>query len=253
MAAALIILGALSCPTMSFGLAPKQRTDHNWAGYAITAQTPLQQIRGVWTQPSITCGERPTYSAFWVGLGGFKPKARLLEQIGTKTRCVSGRPDVSAFYEIYPTLGGRLGLTILPGDQIVASVTVLGHRVSMSLYNATIHQGRTRNFLIGKPDTSSAEWIAEAPAFSCGNNCLFLLPLANFGEITFTEAEASTNSARMEAITSTTFSANQLQLRDKKGLTSKKPGRPLAHGSEGEAAAGDLTSTGTSFGVTWER
>ncbi len=252
-AAALSLIAALSCPAASSAQTPKTSTDHNWAGYAVTSQSPIQRARGAWTQPSLTCGKQQSYSAFWVGLGGFKKRAHLLEQIGTQASCNDGRPEALAFYALYPTLKGRLDLRVRPGNQFVASVVVLGHRVSLNLYDVTTHEGRTRNFLIEGTDTSSAEWIAEAPALRCGSDCLLLLPLANFGEVTFTEAEAATQGGAMEAISGPSFSATELLLRDRSGLKIRNPGRPLAHGSVGEAIPGDLSPTGTSFLVTWTR
>jgi hypothetical protein len=48
----------------------------------------------LWVQPKVTCtAGQPSYSAFWVGLGGFSTDAQALEQIGTESNCDSrGRP-----------------------------------------------------------------------------------------------------------------------------------------------------------------
>lgn len=251
--AALILVTALSFPAVSFGQAPKRRTDHNWAGYAVTSRSPIQQVRGAWTQPPLTCGKQQTYSAFWVGLGGFKERSHLLEQVGSFARCSSGHAEVGAFYEISPERGGTLTMDVRAGDQLVASVSVRGRRVSMQLDDLTTHEVRTKVVLIREPDTSSAEWVAEAPAHLCGSDCLLLLPLADFGEVAFTEAEAATRGGGMEAISGPPYSVDALTLRDKYGLKIEKPNRPLAHGSNGEATPGPLSPAGTSFGVTWLR
>ena len=250
---ALTLLPALYFPALSVGQAPKRKADHNWAGYAVTGPSPFQQVRGAWTQPSLTCGMQRTYSAFWVGLGGFKKRSRLLEQVGTTASCINGNPEVQAFYEIWPERGGELTLDARAGDQLVASVSVRGRRVSLRLDDLTIHQVRTKVILMREPDTSSAEWIAEAPARICGGNCLSLLPLADFGEVAFSEAGAASQGGGMKAISGPSFFVNRLTLRDNNGLVIRKPRLPLAHGSKGEAAAGPLSPAGTSFGVTWLR
>jgi hypothetical protein len=235
--AALILLTALFCPAVSFAQAPKQETGTNWAGYAVTSRSPIQQVRGAWTQPVLTCGEQRSNSAFWVGLGGFKRHSHLLEQVGAFARCRNGRAEQRAFYELWPERGGPLRLDVRAGDQLAASVSVRGRTVSLQLTDLTTHEERTKVVLTREPDTSSAEWIAEVPGLVCGTNCLLVGRLANFGEVTFTEAEAASQDGGLEAISSPAFSATELLLRDKRG----------------EATPGPLSPAGTSFNVTWQR
>jgi hypothetical protein len=44
---------------------------------------------------------------------------------------------------------------------------------------------------MSSPDTSSAEWIAEAPAAGSPGGSLQILPLADFGKVTFTGTSAT--------------------------------------------------------------
>ena len=60
---ALILLTAFALPAGSFGQTPRQRTNLDWSGYAVTARSPIRQIRGAWTEPSLTCRQRWSSSA----------------------------------------------------------------------------------------------------------------------------------------------------------------------------------------------
>ena len=54
-------------------------TSSNWAGYAVTHRKPFTSVTGKWVQPTATCADlSSTYSAFWVGLGGFITAAVVL-------------------------------------------------------------------------------------------------------------------------------------------------------------------------------
>ena len=63
----------------------------NWAGYAALASTGApapRSVSGSWRQPAATCTPgRETYSAVWVGLGGFNEGTGALEQIGSNADC----------------------------------------------------------------------------------------------------------------------------------------------------------------------
>lgn len=77
---ALILLTAFALPAGSFGQTPRQRTNLDWSGYAVTARSPIRQIRGAWTEPSLTCRQRWSSSA----LGRpreFKKRSHLLERL----------------------------------------------------------------------------------------------------------------------------------------------------------------------------
>src|SRR5208283_1973932 len=81
-----------------------------------------------------------------------------------------------------------LKMQIKPGDQMGASVTVIGHDVTMRLHDATTgaHYSVTRK--ISAVDTSSAEWIVEAPSSCFSETACVTLPLSDFGTVSFSSA-----------------------------------------------------------------
>src|SRR6185437_11873695 len=66
----------------------------NWAGYAVHKHgVSFCTVTGSSRQPNAKCTPGvQTYSAFWVGLGGFSLSAPALEQTGTEVDCsISGK------------------------------------------------------------------------------------------------------------------------------------------------------------------
>ena len=93
----------------------------NWAGYAVhRAGITFAKVAGTWTQPQATCsGGRPTYSAVWVGIGGYNVSSQALEQTGTEADCTAGGHAVSsAWYEVVPAPSRTIKRTIAPGDRV---------------------------------------------------------------------------------------------------------------------------------------
>ena len=92
--------GAASTLSVSnLGLETQVRNDtsvsSNWSGYAVAGSAPdvsttFTSVSGQWVQPTASCtSSRSTYSAFWVGLGGFSESSQALEQIGTSADCTA--------------------------------------------------------------------------------------------------------------------------------------------------------------------
>jgi hypothetical protein len=207
--AALTLAGALSGgarPAPERRLhAPNQSADlqnsTNWAGYAVSGEDPLtgepisyRAVSGAWTQPRLTCrpGEA-TYSAFWIGLGGFAGQADALEQVGTSAECSpSGRAVHYVWYELIPEPSVRTRLKVAPGDRLAAVVVVDGTAVTMRIRNLTRRTIFTKRATVAEPDVSSAEWVAEAPSGCSSLGRCHILPLADFGTVTFTGASAVT-------------------------------------------------------------
>jgi Peptidase A4 family len=92
------------------------------------------------------------------------------------------------------------------------------------------------------PDTSSAEWIAEAPSATSQAGVSQTLPLADFGKITFTGA-AATAGGHTRSISDSHWTAEQVQL-----SPSTTVGDPAAGGSFTPVglAAGSQSSSGAS-------
>jgi hypothetical protein len=218
---------------------PAQST--NWAGYAIRGghrHRHYRRVTGTWVQPAVTCtpGER-TYAAFWVGLGGFSTKAQALEQTGTEADCnLAGRAHYTAWYELVPEGTVTVALAIAPGDKIKASVSVARKRVTMIVRDVTTGKSARNVRHASHLDTSSAEWIVEAPSeCSRNSNSCSALPLSDFGSITFTNASARLRNHHHGAIASRLWSAKPIALRE---LTIT-------------ATPSTLGPAGSSFAVTW--
>ena len=175
----------------------------NWSGYA--AETSLSapasgavgSVSGTWIVPTVT-GKTNAFSSVWVGIDGYDPSSPTVEQIGTEQdTSSSGNTTYYAWYEMYPgpsILIPYRDLTIHPGDQISASVTYYSSSSSFTLKITDNTTSPDQPFSIDQSvpsgaERSSAEWIVEAPSNRGGG----VLPLANFGTVNFTGAQATIN------------------------------------------------------------
>lgn len=209
--AAPLLAVALPGAALAHGLHRQQSS--NWAGYAVTAARPFESVSGGWVQPAAHCAQQgSTYAAFWVGLGGFKQNSQKLEQIGTESDCTAaGRATSYAWYELVPHPPVKIRLGVRPGDRITAQVTVDGGLVLLRIQNLADHRTIARTIRFSAPDTSSAEWIAEAPS-ACADGRCQPLPLTDFGTIGFTGATAATAGGRVGTITNSAFTTIELTL-----------------------------------------
>jgi hypothetical protein len=101
------------------------------------------------------------------------------------------------------------------------------------------------------PDTSSAEWIAEAPSTCAdGTTGCQPLPLADFGNVTFTNASA-TAGGHTGTISDPGWTSQAVALNsDDAGSGLGDPGFASEQSSAG-ASPSALASTGSSFSVSW--
>jgi hypothetical protein len=175
----------------------------NWSGYAVhRSGVTFRRVKAVWTEPTVSCiAGRPTYSSFWVGIGGYRPTSRALEQIGTEVDCsASGAIRSSVWYELVPSASRNIRLSVSPGDTVAASVLVKGHRVTVSLADLNTRRQFHKTLRARSVDVSSAEWIVEAPAECFGASACQTLPLANFGSATFSLASVQSTSGQTGGI-----------------------------------------------------
>ena len=183
----LVCVGGLAaCPASALA---DTSTSANWSGYvAHRAGVSFRRVQASWTQPNATCQEGDaTYSAFWVGLGGYSSSSDALEQIGTELDCsASGAITSSAWYQLVPSPMNSIRMTVEPGDLMSASVVVTGHRVTLRLTDHTQHESFSKQITAKSVDTSSADWIAEAPSVCTMTNFCEPLPLTDFGSMSFT-------------------------------------------------------------------
>jgi peptidase A4-like protein len=245
---ALSVAAALAAAPVALANATKST---NWAGYAVhRAGVAFRQVSGTWTQPTVTCvNGQPSYSAAWVGLGGFDPTSDALEQIGTEVDCTAaGKVTSSAWYELVPAPSRTISLSVAPGDVMHATVTVTGHRVVVDLDNLTQHHRFHKSFETGSIDVGSAEWIVEAPSQCIGQFACQALPLADFGSVTFAAATTTTTTGASGSIVDSRWGRTKIRLTP--GNQRVVLARNTSDGA-GTAAPSALRAGGSGFDVTY--
>lgn len=261
-ATAIMIAGSLALDTAGASaqsINAQQQDSQNWSGYVVNSQAgqSFSDVRGSWVEPSVNASSSDAYSAFWVGIGGASSQSQALEQVGTAAQTVNGKVSYYAWYELVPSAQVPLSMAIHPGDHMSAKVDVNGTSVTISITDQTTGQSVTKTLQMSSPDTSSAEWIAEAPAAEQSDGSMQVLPLADFGNATFTQASATagghTGSISDPAWTPTQVdlsSAGSQQFLDGgPSFTSAGPGGGSQ--STAGATAGNLSSDGSSFTVAY--
>ena len=242
----LLVAAAATAPAS----AAMSSTSANWAGYAVMRDgVRFARIAGAWTMPHVDCSSLETrWSAVWVGLGGYDNDSPALEQIGTEADCdSSGRAHYSTWYELVPDVSHTTRVRADPGDRMAASVVVTGHRVRLRLSNRTTGDAFTKTLFANAVDTSSAEWIVEAPSACQGTSAdagCQIMPLADFGATRISEARVLTTAGRTGSIDAPRWDAVQIHMRNAGN------GR-FGRRSSGNAITGPLSSTGRAFTVTY--
>jgi hypothetical protein len=222
-------------------------TSSNWAGYAVTHRKPFASVTGRWVQPAATCADlSSTYSAFWVGLGGFAKSSFAVEQTGTLANCSNGTPYYTAWYELYPKPPVIVRLAVRPGDKFSATISVAKKTVVIRLRNATTRKRFTKRLQTRRPDLGSAEWVAEAPTGCDFTGSCSTLPLTNFGTVAFSHASATVKGHKGR-ISDPVWSATTIELRG----DLNDPTNPSSAGAN--AIPGQLGPDGSSFAVTWQQ
>ncbi len=225
----------------------------NWSGYAVHRPgVKFTTVSGSWTQPTASCtpGQR-TYSAFWVGLGGYSLTSNSLEQIGTEVDCsASGAVRSSAWYELVPAASRTIRLRVRPGDAITARVTVTGHEIHVALHDHTSKRSFHKTLHANTVDISSAEWITEAPSECIGAEACQTLPLADFGSASFSLARVRSTTGRVGSISDPAWRWTELRLLPR--------GRRFVEAPEGGMAVGEstpsaLAANGTRFRVSYSQ
>jgi hypothetical protein len=224
----------------------QQAVSQNWSGY-VASGTQFRSVSGSWVEPSSNCSSADGYAAFWVGLGGSGSGSGALEQTGTQSDCSSRQAIDYAWYELVPAGPVKLGLQIHPGDHISAKVSVNGSDVTIAMNDQTTRQSTVKTLQMDSPDTSSAEWIAEAPSSCDQTGSCTPLPLSDFGTVTFSDASATSADGHTGTISDPIWSAQPVQ------LSGNGTGAQFAStDSSAGAAPTSLSGDGSSFGVSWQ-
>lgn len=253
--------GSASGPSTSFAgrAVVTPQVSSNWSGYALVPPTvdpmTFEDVTGTWVQPKARCSSgRRDGSAFWVGLGGYAEGSPALEQLGTAAECdgTVPVPRTFAWWEIVPASAVPIPIKILPGDTITAAVLIKGQTITFSLRNVTrqvrfskiVHTGQTL-------DVGSAEWITEAPSECTPAGRCTVIPLTNFGTVTFTRAAAIGN-AHPGTILDDSWNASPIELiAGGSGPDPVDPGDILGPGVG--AVPATVTADGRGFSVSWQK
>jgi hypothetical protein len=231
----------------------------NWAGYAAVSADPagpiaFTDVTATWREPRGSCTPgRVSSSAFWVGLGGYDPASEALEQLGTAAECdgMSPRPTHHAWWELVPAASVEIPLKIEPGDTITAAVLVQGQNVVFSLRNVTRKTRFSRVVAATQQlDISSAEWIAEAPSTCSSFTRCRVVPLTNFGTLTFSRIAAIGNE-HPGTLADPLWQATPIRLIANGRADALFGGVVLARGVG--AVPGGPTADGRGFSVAWLR
>jgi len=235
----LLLFTAAGTATADEGSGPRIRvkdgTSSNWSGYAVETNLASPQsnavsdVKGQWTVPTVT-GTTNAYSSAWIGIDGYSDGT--VEQIGTEQDWSNGTPKYYAWFEMYPKFPVVIkNITVHPGDSISAEVKYNGNNffvLSMTNLSSGQTYSTTRK---ARAQRQSAEWIVEAPSSSGG-----VLPLADFGTVTFTNAYATLN-GQTGSISYSAWQKDAITMVSKSGSVKATPS--------------GLSPDGTSFSVAW--
>ena len=254
-ATAVCALGATASASAATDV--QQAQSGNWSGYVSGANggsTKFKTVSGSWVVPTAKCtasGE-PTYSAFWVGLGG-ADSTEALEQDGTEANCsAQGTASYYAWYELVPKAPVRVDLPVAAGDHISSKITVDGTSVSVWLSDETSGQTLSKTLSMSDPDVSSAEWIAEAPSQCEGSvsNCT-PLPLTDFGTAQFTSSSATDTNGHTGPISDPEWAATAVTLSPDAGSEGFDGASFTSTGNSAGATPSALTDDGSAFSVAY--
>ena len=238
----------------------QHETSTNWSGYVVKSKSgeSYTAASGSWDVPKVTSTTGYGYSADWVGIGGSTQNSKALEQTGTSSNVVNGKAEYSAWYEIIPAAETTFKLTVHPGDHMYARVTVDGRTVTMSLSDQTTGHTVSKTERPSQIDTSSAEWIEEAPSVQTASGRDQVLPLADFKKVTFGNAYA-TAGGNVGAVSRSSWTDEDLDLSTSATITLPgasagsltSPGLTISLPSSGGATPSNLSSDGSRFSVSY--
>lgn len=243
-----VLAFALAAPAAAVAGAGKSGSS-NWSGYAVhRTGTTFSNVDGSWRQPKGSCAAgAATYSAFWVGLGGYAQSSIGIEQLGTEFDCsAGGEIKLSAWYELLPAPVRRISMTIAPGDQMTGDVTIADKNVTLTLQDLTRDESFSRTIFDRRIDQSSAEWITEAPSRCTGARHCQPLPLTDFGSVDFSGAGAEASTGQTGSISSPLWNSTEIVLARAAQYVSDSNRSPTH-----EATPSGLRDVGRSFTVAY--
>ncbi|TVY30315.1 Aspergillopepsin-2 [Lachnellula hyalina] len=170
----------------------------NWAGAVVSsARDSVTAVQGSFTVPKPILPPRGNSNdqycgAAWVGIDGDTCTSSLI-QTGVFWCIHHGIVTYEAWYEYIPAASiAYSGISVGAGDVITVAVTRNGFNGGVAtLENTSSGQSASHTFTSDRDGNlcgQDAEWIVEDFSSNGG-----LVPFANFGTITFTEATAVVN------------------------------------------------------------
>jgi hypothetical protein len=224
-----------SVATMSTSIPTSK--DTNWAGYIVASdlQNPQASVTAVsasWAVPTVTDSSQNTFSAVWIGIGGFFDDT--LIQTGTEQDSIQGQSEYYAWLELLP----QNSITI---DQISASIQLVDANTdqwSIYMKDLTKNQEYTSSFFYASSQLS-AEWIVERPELTSRRSRGNLTSLADVGTVKFATCQATIGG---ETGTISSFPTVQSIMYETNESTT-------GSGSTQLAAVSDLTDNGSSFTI----
>jgi hypothetical protein len=153
------------------------------------------EVRGTWTVPLVDCAARrgASSSTVWVGIGGYLTKDQ--EEVGTDSNCTShGKPRYYAWFEVVPYRSYQafptIKDTVAPGDTVSGVVRILSPTlVQLRIADLTRQWSFMRKITYTSQDTSTADWVVEAPAECVVYSC-HEASLADFRQVTMRNIHA---------------------------------------------------------------
>jgi hypothetical protein len=244
------------------------RSIANWSGYVATGKpghvVKYTSVSGTWTVPKAICkkAQGAASSTVWVGLGGFKTTNQ--EEVGTNSNCDKhGKPVYFAWFELVPYLSYQtfpnINHKVSAGDEMTGLVKILNYRlVELKVVNRTRGWTFMRKINFSSQDTSTADWIVEAPA-TCVQYTCEEASLANFRSVTM-HGIAATGDGKTGNLSNRSWRIIPIKLVPTRltvptispsAISSGKRGKTGQAKSPAGATPGKPSDDGSSFGVKW--
>jgi hypothetical protein len=219
----------------------------NWSGFAVLG-SGFTWAKGSWVVPTAKCTgvERYQYAAFWVGLDGYS--STTVEQTGTDSDCDLTAPTYYAWYEFYPAASFTIpSVPVKPGDIMSAVVKYdsSNDEFVITITNETTGKTFSKSKAVAGAVRSSAEWITEAP---CCTNSGGILPLSDFGTVSFGEDSTSVADTNYAIDTATTGRIGKFPAVDRERID-----KVASSTSPQTSTCSALSADGTSFTCTWAK
>lgn len=174
----------------------------NWAG-GVLEGSGFKTVTGTFTIPKVTIpsggSSRTLYSASaWVGIDGYSCSSAIL-QTGVDFSIQNGVVSYDSWYEWYPDYSYDFtGISFSAGDSVTVTVTASSKTGGVAtIKNNSKGTSVSHTFTsqtAGSLCQTDAEWIVEDFTQISSNGQESLVPLVDFGTVTFTGASATTNS-----------------------------------------------------------